>query len=138
MRVLTDQQTNDKAAALLERAACFVRIGWTQGTAARNAAGVPTPASGRHARCWCVVGALLVASYREGLLHLSAGDETAVRRAAKHALEKQIQGVTGLTPDRAALISYWNDLKEQTQANVKDTLMRAARTLKPLTVTEAC
>ena len=79
---------------------------------------------------------MLIACYREGLLKLSAGDETAVRRAAKDALEKLIQGYTGLTPDRAALISYWNDLKGQTQANVKDTLIRAARLLKPFA--EAC
>ena len=137
MRVLTDRQTNDKAAALLERAAVFVRIGWTQGTSARNAAGVPTPTTGRNARCWCATGAMLVAAYRVGLLHLSAADETAVLRAARNALEKLIRETTDLEmPESAALVSFWNDLKDQTQANVKDTLIRAARTLKPFT--EAC
>ena len=136
MRVLTDQQTNDKAAALLERAACFVGIGWTQGAAARNDAGVPVSPTAPDACCWCTTGALLIASYRVGLLKLSGGDETAVRRTAKDALEKLIRGYTGLTPDRGGLIAYWNDLNGQRQANVKETLIRAARLLKPLT--EAC
>ena len=136
MRVLTDLQINDKAVALLERAAVFVGIGWTQGAAARNAASAPVSATATEAVCWCATGALLIASYRVGLLKLSGGDETAVRRAAKDALEKLIRGYTGLTPDRGGLIAYWNDLDGQRQANVKDALIRAARTLKPLT--EAC
>ena len=136
MRGLTDQQTNDKAAALLKRAAVFVGIGWTQGAAARNDAGVPVSPTATDAWCWCTTGAMLIASYRVGLLKLSGGDETAVRRAAVAALEKLIRGYTGLTPDRGGLIAYWNDLDGQRQANVKDALIRAARTLKPLT--EAC
>ncbi len=136
MRVLTNLEVNDKAAALLERAAVFVGIGWTQGAAARNDAGVPVSPTAPDAWCWCATGALLIASYRVGLLKLSGGDETAVRRAACAVLEKLIRETTGLPEDRGGVIAYWNDLDGQRQADVKDALIRAARTLKPLT--EAC
>ncbi len=48
---------------ILARAAELVAVGWTRGTAARDARGQPVPSTALQAAAWCVVGAIDRALY---------------------------------------------------------------------------
>lgn len=127
----TGDQINAIAAELLELAALFVGIGWTQGLNARRDTGEGVAPEHYDANCWCAQGALCIAARRIGLYELAAHDSDPVFRTARDSLEAEIAARDpSLDPEEVALIPAWNDLERQTAGNVKTTIAAAAQRLR--------
>ena len=97
---------------ILLRAAELVAMGWTRGTAARDASGQKVRSTAPQATAWCVVGAVDRALYEllnidvYALLGLDvdAYDTAPCPLAVQHALRRPLQQVLG----RRGL-AHWND-----------------------------
>jgi hypothetical protein len=97
---------------LLLRAAELVAMGWTRGTAARDATGQKVRSTAPQATAWCVVGAVDRALYE--LLHLDvydllglevdAYDTAPCSSEVQRALRRPLQRVLGRRD-----LAHWND-----------------------------
>ena len=97
---------------ILLRAAELVAMGWTRGTAARDATGQKVRSTAPQATAWCVVGAVDRALYElwsldaYALLGLDvdAYDTAACSLAVQRALRRPLQRVLGHRG-----LAHWND-----------------------------
>lgn len=93
-----------KARALIER-------GWTQGEYARGKSGRQADPIGRHARCFCAVGALGAANR-----HWPHGGMIGL---------KELNSAVGFPSEGESQILDWNDAEWRTQAEVLAAFDRA-------------
>jgi hypothetical protein len=117
---------------LLLRAADLVAIGWTRGTAARDATGQKVRSTAPQATSWCVVGAVDRALYELwGLdvyallgLEVDAYDTAPCPVEVLRALRRPLQHVLG----RPGL-AHWNDHGCPSAAAAEQLLWEAAATV---------
>src|SRR5258705_7940111 len=97
---------------ILFRAAELVAMGWTRGTAARDATGQKVRSTAPQATAWCVVGAvdravyelLNVDVYALLGLEVDAYDTASCSLAVQRALRRPLQQVLGRRD-----LAHWND-----------------------------
>ncbi len=93
---------------VLVKARSYIERGHTTRAFARNAAGDDVPPEHPGACCWCILGALLLAS-----------PDRRVHQGARRALME----ACGVRPPSS--LDVWNDAPERTQADVLDAFNRA-------------
>jgi hypothetical protein len=116
---------------LLLRAAELVAMGWTRGTAARDATGQKVRSTAPQATMWCLVGAVDRALYELWAvdvyallgLEVDAYDTAPCPLAVQHALRRPLQQVLG----RRGL-AHWNDHGCPGPAAAEELLREAAAT----------
>jgi hypothetical protein len=116
---------------ILLRAADLVAMGWTRGTAARDASGQKVRSTAPQATMWCLVGAVDRALYE--LLNLDvyallgvevdAYDTAPCSLAIQHALRRPLQRVLGRRD-----LAHWNDHVCPGPAAAEELLREAAAT----------
>lgn len=135
-----------EAARLLETAAGFVALGWTQNANARLADGTPCSAEQPDAACWCAQGAISAAQHelgintqRDGVIdgNVPAAVYPARLRildVARKGLRKAIE--EGSHPDSLSAVSItlcitnWNDDEAVGGEQVARTMRRGAAILR--------
>ena len=108
----------EKVADVLFRAADRVQFqGWTQGTYARDAGGVPVRAGHPDAAQWCVRGALKVDAPSPYWLHKTL-----------YTFAGYLIAASGPRVDSVNVMA-WNDDRERTAGEVADAMRRCAKGL---------
>jgi hypothetical protein len=117
---------------ILLRAAEVVALGWTRGTAARDATGQKVRSTAPQATAWCVVGAVDRALYE--LLHLDVYDLLGLEVDAYdtapcpfevlRALRRPLQRVLGRSD-----LAHWNDHVCPAAASAERLLWEAAASI---------
>ena len=116
---------------LLLRAAELVAMGWTRGTAARDATGQKVRSTAPQATAWCVVGAVDRALYELWALDLyallglevDAYDTASCPSEALRALRRPLQHVLGRRD-----LAHWNDHVCPGPSAAEELLLEAAAT----------
>ena len=115
---------------ILLRAAELVAMGWTRGTAARDASGQKVRSTAPQAVAWCVVGALDRAVYELGALDVYAllgldverYDSAPCSLAIVRELRRPVQRVLGCRD-----LALWNDVVCPGPAAAEHLLRETAR-----------
>ena len=117
---------------ILLRAAELVAMGWTRGTAARDATGQKVRSTAPQATAWCIVGAVDRALYE--LLHLDvydllgldvdAYDTAPCPLEVLRALRRPLQRVLGRSD-----LAHWNDHVCPAAASAEQLLREAAASI---------
>ena len=139
-------QAAENGARLLEVAAGYVRLGWTQNSNARLADGTPCSPEQPDAACWCAQGAITAAQHemgihtqRDGVIDshvdpLLYAQRLQILDQARKGLRKAIE--EGLHPESLSAVSLtlcitqWNDAEAISDQQVSRTMCRGAELLR--------